>query len=34
MSDSRVITSHVLTVRFDQLEDNSIKWYVEPDEQV
>ena len=34
MSDSRVVTSHVLTVRFDQLEDNSIKWHVEPDNQV
>jgi hypothetical protein len=34
MSDSRVVTSHVLTVRFDQLEDNSIQWYVEPDNQV
>ena len=34
MSDSRVVTSHVLTVRFDQLEDNSINWSVEPDEQV
>ena len=34
MSDSRVVTSHVLTVRFDQLEDNSVNWSVEPDEQV
>ncbi len=34
MSNRRVVTSHVLTVRFDQFEDNSIKWSVEPDEQV
>ena len=34
MSDSRVLCSHVLTVRFDQLEDNSVNWYVQPDEQV
>ncbi|MFC1606311.1 hypothetical protein ACFL33_05565 [Pseudomonadota bacterium] len=34
MSDERVLCSHVLTIRFDQLEGNRVNWYIEPDEQV
>ena len=34
MCDSRVLCSHVLTVRFDQLEDNSVNWHIQPDEQI
>jgi hypothetical protein len=34
MSDEKVLCSHVLTIRFDQLEGNRVNWYLEPDEQV
>jgi hypothetical protein len=34
MSDEKVLCSHVLTIRFDQLEGNRVNWYVEPDEMV
>ncbi len=34
MSDSRVLSSHVLTIRFDQLEDNSVNWHIQPDEKI
>ncbi len=34
MSDEKVLCSHVLTIRFDQLEGNRVNWYIEPDEQV
>ena len=34
MSDERVLCSHVLTIRFDQLEDNRVNWYVEPDDKI
>jgi hypothetical protein len=34
MSDERILCSHVLTIRFDQLEGNRVNWYIEPDEQV
>ena len=34
MSDEKVLCSHVLTIRFDQLEDNRVNWYIQPDEQV
>ena len=32
MSDETVLCSHVLTIRFDQLEDNRVNWYVTLDE--
>ena len=34
MSDDKVLSSHVLTIRFDQLEGNRVNWYLQPDEQV
>ena len=34
MSDEKVLCSHVLTIRFDQLEDNRVNWYIQPDEKV
>jgi hypothetical protein len=34
MSNERVVCSNVLTIRFDQLEDNRVNWYVEPDDKV
>ena len=34
MSDDRVLSSHVLTIRFDQLEDNVVNWRIEPDETI
>ena len=34
MSDEKVLCSHVLTIRFDQLEDNRVNWYIQPDEQI
>ena len=34
MSDEKVLCSHVLTIRFDQLEGNRVNWYIEPDERV
>lgn len=34
MSSERVVCSHVLTIRFDQLEDNRVNWYVEPDDKI
>ena len=32
MNDETVLCSHVLTIRFDQLEDNRVNWYVTLDE--
>jgi hypothetical protein len=32
MSEEKVLCSNVLTIRFDQLEDNRVTWYVEPDD--
>ena len=34
MSEERVVCSHHLTIRFDQLEGNRVNWYVEPDDEV
>lgn len=34
MNDEKVLCSNVLTIRFDQLEDNRVNWYVEPDDNV
>ena len=34
MSNEKVLCSNYLTIRFDQLEDNRIDWYVIPDEKV
>ena len=34
MSKEKVLCSNVLTIRFDQLEDNRVNWYVEPDDDV
>jgi hypothetical protein len=34
MSDEKVLCSNTLTIRFDQLEDNRVNWYVEPDDKV
>ena len=34
MSNEKVLCSNVLTIRFDQLEDNRVNWYVEPDDDV
>lgn len=34
MTDERVLCSHALTIRFEQLENNHINWYIEPDDQV
>lgn len=34
MSEEKVLCSNVLTIRFDQLEDNRVNWYIEPDDKV
>ena len=34
MSDERILCSHVLTIRIDQLEANRVNWYIEPDEPI
>ena len=34
MNDEKVLCSNVLTIRFDQLEDNRVIWYIEPDDDV
>ena len=34
MSEEKVLCSNTLTIRFDQLEDNRVNWYVEPDDKV
>ena len=34
MSEEKVLCSNVLTIRFDQLEDNRVNWYLEPDDNV
>jgi hypothetical protein len=34
MSEERVICSHHLSIRFEQLEGNRVNWYVEPDDEV
>ena len=34
ISSLKVLRSNVLTIRFDQLEDNRVNWYVEPDDKV
>ena len=34
MNDEKVLCTNVLTIRFDQLEDNRVNWYVEPDDKV
>ena len=31
MNDEKVLCSNVLTIRFDQLEDNRVNRYVEPE---
>ena len=31
MSEERVLCSHHLVIRFDQLEDNRVCWYLTPD---
>jgi len=34
MSEERVICSNELTIRFDQLEDNRVNWYIVPDDAI
>jgi hypothetical protein len=34
MSEEKVLCSNELTIRFDQLEDNRITWYVTPDDSI
>jgi hypothetical protein len=34
MNDEKVLCSNTLTIRFDQLEDNRVNWYVTPDDDV
>jgi len=34
MSEDRVLETHSLTIRFDQLEGNRVNWYIEPDDEV
>ena len=34
MSKENVLCSNVLTIRFDQLENNRVNWYVTPDDDV
>ena len=34
MSEEKVLCSHELNIRFDQFEDNRIKWYVVPDADI
>ena len=34
MSNEKVLCSHELTIRFDQLEDNRVNWYITPDDDV
>ena len=34
MSNENIVCSHELTVRFDQLEDGSVNWLVQPNEAV
>ena len=34
MSEEKVLCSHQLVIRFDQLEDNRVNWYVNPDDKI
>ena len=34
MSDKDIVCTHELTVRFDQLEDGSLNWLIQPDASV
>jgi len=34
MSEEKVLCSHELVIRFDQLEGNRVTWYVVPDEKI
>lgn len=34
MSEEKVLCSHELVIRFDQLEGNRVNWYVTPDDAV
>ncbi len=34
MSNDKVLCSHELTIRFDQIEDNQVQWRVIPDADV
>ena len=34
MSEEKVLCSNELTIRFDQLEDNRVNWYVTPDDAI
>ena len=34
MSEEKVLCSHELVIRFDQLEGNRVNWYVVPDEKI
>ena len=34
MSEERVVCSHHLSIRFEQLEGNRVNWYVAPDDEV
>ena len=34
MSDKDIVCTHELTVRIEQMEDGSVNWFVQPDEQV
>ena len=34
MSEEKVLCSHELVIRFDQLEGNRVNWYVKPDEKI
>jgi len=34
MSEEKVLCSHELVIRFEQLEGNRITWYIEPDKKV
>ena len=34
MSEEKVLCSNVLTIRFDQHEDNRVTWHINPDDKV
>jgi hypothetical protein len=34
MSEEKVLCSHELVIRFDQLEGNRVNWYVLPDDTI
>ncbi|MBT8070005.1 MAG: hypothetical protein KJN61_04430 [Gammaproteobacteria bacterium] len=34
MSNENIVCSHELVIRFEQLEDNTVNWFIQADEQI